>query len=72
MLYEVITKNEIKEYLNERTQQQELLAHQSKMAAMGEMIGNIAHQWRQPLSVITTAASGVKLNKEMDTLNDVV
>jgi signal transduction histidine kinase len=63
-------KNEIKEYLNERTQQQELLAHQSKMAAMGEMIGNIAHQWRQPLSVITTAASGVKLNKEMDTLND--
>ena len=28
------------------------------------MIGNIAHQWRQPLSLITTCASGIKLEKE--------
>ncbi|XPV68361.1 MAG: cache domain-containing protein [Halarcobacter sp.] len=63
-------KNEINEHLKNNIKQQEVLAHQSKMAAMGEMIGNIAHQWRQPLSVITTAASGVKLNKELDLLND--
>ena len=43
---------------------------QSKMAAMGEMIGNIAHQWRQPLSVISTASTGLKLQKEMDILSD--
>ena len=31
---------------------------------MGEMIGNIAHQWRQPLSLISTIASGIKVKME--------
>ncbi len=44
------------------------LEDQSKLAAMGEMIGNIAHQWRQPLSVITTAISGVSIKNEMGVL----
>ena len=43
-----------------------LLEDQSKLASMGEMIGNIAHQWRQPLSIITTSASGLQLKSEMD------
>lgn len=32
---------------------QQLLIQKSKMATMGEMIGNIEHQWRQPLSQIS-------------------
>ena len=47
-----------------------LLIQKSKMAAMGEMIENIAHQWRQPLSVISTVATGAKLKKELGLLKD--
>ena len=45
-------------------EKEKILYQQSKMAAMGEMIGNIAHQWRQPLSVISVSASGIKLYEE--------
>jgi len=38
-----------KEALEEKQKSDELLIQQSKLAMLGEMIGNIAHQWRQPL-----------------------
>ncbi|MDD2698953.1 MAG: ATP-binding protein [Arcobacteraceae bacterium] len=47
-----------------------ILFEQAKNAQMGEMIGNIAHQWRQPLSVISTSASGILIKKEMGTITD--
>jgi len=53
---------------NEQTQQQ--LFKSEKMASMGEMIGNIAHQWRQPLSIISTAATGMLVQKEFGELKD--
>lgn len=42
-----------------------MLFEQTKLAALGEMIGNIAHQWRQPLSIISTVASGIQLHNSM-------
>jgi two-component system, LuxR family, sensor kinase FixL len=45
-----------------------LLQQKTRLAAIGEMIGNIAHQWRQPLNVITTSVSGLKLKEELDLL----
>jgi len=43
--------NEIQK--EENLKQQELLRQQAKLAAMGEMIGAISHQWRQPLNEIS-------------------
>ncbi len=44
------------------------LIQSEKMASLGKMIGNIAHQWRQPLSVISVAASGMKFKDEFGKL----
>ena len=44
----------------------EKIFNQSRSAAMGEMIGNIAHQWRQPLSAISTTATSMKLQLELN------
>lgn len=63
-------KDNINHHIQENKKQYELLAQKTKLVAMGEMLENIAHQWRQPLSVITTASSGIKLHKEMDILSD--
>ncbi|MGE4457388.1 MAG: ATP-binding protein [Arcobacteraceae bacterium] len=46
-----------------------MLIQQTKMASMGEMIANIAHQWRQPLSAITSSASAVKVSDELGLLD---
>ena len=47
-----------------------ILIQQSRMASMGEMLENIAHQWRQPLSTISVAASGMEVKKEFSNLSD--
>jgi len=68
-LNENLEKKIKREIENNRTKDIQLL-HQSKMASLGDMIANIAHQWRQPLSVISTTASGMKLEKEYNLLTD--
>ena len=47
-----------------------LLIEQSRMAAMGEMIGNIAHQLKQPLNLISTISSSVVVEKQMKIYDD--
>lgn len=67
------TNNEILINMQDITELKEkdiLLYEQSKLASLGEMIGNIAHQWRQPLSIISTAATGMICKKEYTILTD--
>ena len=56
--------------ITEQKQQEEMINQQSKMVSLVELLGNISHQWRQPLSIITTIATGAKLEKELGILDD--
>lgn len=52
----------------EAKEKERMLIHQSKLASMGEMIGNIAHQWRQPLTQLGSILIGLELFYERDKL----
>jgi signal transduction histidine kinase len=67
-------KKKIQKEINNTIEKERLLIQQSKMATIGEMIGNIAHQWKQPLSTISTISTGIKVQKELGCLeeNDIV
>lgn len=56
----------IQQEINERTRQEQLLIQQSKLAAMGNMIGNIAHQWRQPLGEINALLMIIQVRRHFE------
>ncbi len=63
-------EEKIKKEVEENLKKDRLLSQQQKMVSMGQMIENIAHQWRQPLSLITTSVSGLKIKKMLNELDD--
>ncbi|MDD4330493.1 MAG: ATP-binding protein [Aliarcobacter sp.] len=58
------------EQIEANKEKDRILFQQSKIAAITDTLKNIAHQWRQPLSVISTITSGMKLQKELNILDD--
>jgi signal transduction histidine kinase len=61
--------------LSEFKKNEKILLEQSKLAAMGEMVSIIAHQWRQPLSAIGSIITTLKLkynlkNIDLDTYDE--
>lgn len=74
------TKSQLKELNLTLTQQVEqetekrlaherLLARNARLAAMGEMIGAIAHQWRQPLTTLGATIQGIMMAWERKRLD---
>ena len=58
-LNQVLVK-QVEEETEKRLLQERLLIQQSRMAAMGEMIGVIAHQWRQPLNALAVMIQNIQ------------
>ena len=50
----------VDEAIGELRQRDQQMLTQSRQAAMGEMIGNIAHQWRQPLNAISILLGNIR------------
>jgi PAS domain S-box-containing protein len=66
-------KQEITEQLylkRELANKEEIMIAQSRHAAMGEMIGMIAHQWRQPISVIAMGANNMLVDIELEEVDN--
>lgn len=52
--------NKVKEEISKQRENENMLIQQSKLAALGEMMGNIAHQWRQPISAVSSIMMNIK------------
>lgn len=55
--------------IDELKRQQAVIFQQSKLSSMGEMIGNIAHQWRQPLNALGLNIQNLEMTSELGELN---
>jgi len=62
--------SKVEEETFKRLEKEKMLLQQSKMAMMGEMIGAIAHQWRQPLNALGISIQDACTAYEYGELND--
>ncbi|KAA0890403.1 ATP-binding protein [Oryzomonas rubra] len=59
----------VAEAVAELRRKDQMLVQQNRQAAMGEMISNIAHQWRQPLNAVGGIIQNIQLSYESGHLN---
>ncbi len=59
--YNTKLKQEVEQKVEELRQKDEVLIKKLKMAAMGEMLSMIAHQWKQPLGAISSAILNIEI-----------
>ena len=68
--YQRDLEKRVDDELAKRRAQEQILIQQSKLAAMGEMVGMIAHQWRQPLNSLGLLIQDLKDAQEFGELDE--
>lgn len=63
-------EEQVKEKVEELHTQEKILIHQSRQAAMGEMLESIAHQWRQPLNIIGLSSASLETEYALGIMSD--
>ena len=70
--FNLTLEQKVVEEVEKNRQKDQQILEQSRLAQMGEMISMIAHQWRQPLSAISSTSAGINLKAKLNKLdNDV-
>jgi len=59
----------IDEEVEKNRQKDQQILEQSRLAQLGEMLGMIAHQWRQPLSAISSTSVTINMKAQMGMLD---
>jgi len=60
----------VEEEIEKNREKDRILEDQAKLAALGEMIGNIAHQWRHPITRVSLILQNMKIFKSLGKLSD--
>ncbi len=63
-------EEKVKEAIEKNRENEQLLVQKSKFIALGEMISNIAHQWRQPLSELSSILMFIKFKYSIGALDE--
>jgi len=56
----------VEDEVKKSREKDERISHQSKLAALGEMMNNIAHQWKQPLGTINIIVQNIQLANALE------
>lgn len=59
-IFNLELEDRVREGVAKQQLQERMMIHQSRQAAMGEMLESIAHQWRQPLNIIGLASTSLE------------
>ncbi|WP_258238518.1 sensor histidine kinase [Arcobacter sp. CECT 8986] len=69
IIFSVALAFTLKKIVKEKNEKEKMLIHKSKLASMGEMINNIAHQWRQPLTHLNYINMNLQVAAQLNELD---